>query len=317
MGLDNAKTDIITGLLAEKKYISSKYFYDSLGSALFEEITRLDEYYLTRTEKSILKNLCNQPDFDLSHTDIIDLGSGGPQKIEILFRHTPVGRRKNIRYYPVDISPRALKTAARYLKEKFPWLRIEGVVTDFINKLELIPKNKQKRLFCFFGSTIGNLSREQGKRFCRKIESLMAAGDVFLLGLDMVKDQQILFDAYNDRQNITARFNKNILNVVNNLIETAFNPDLFQHLAFYNPGDQRIEMHLEALTDMTVDSGCTQQVFELKKGETIHTENSHKFTKQHIREFQKASGLKARHIHSDKNRWFSLVELVKTEGGCD
>ncbi|MDZ7797043.1 MAG: L-histidine N(alpha)-methyltransferase [Candidatus Marinimicrobia bacterium] len=311
IGTDKVRKEIIEGLHADPKYISSKYFYNKTGSELFERITGAQEYYLTRTEKSILASLGERTDLNLVNTDIIELGSGDHSKINILLKQIPRNNIDKIKYVPVDINQTAIETAGRCLMEKYPDLMIHGVVADFFHQLDLLPK-KRKRVFCFFGSTIGNFSREQGSVFCTELARIMELGDVFFLGLDMVKDVNILHRAYNDRQKLTDLFNKNILYVVNDLIGTDFDPAAFAHLAYYNEAEARIEMHLKALMDMEIMSPFTDQMIILKEGETIQTENSHKFTPRHIHELAEASELSIKNIFSDENNWFSLVEFIKT-----
>jgi L-histidine N-alpha-methyltransferase len=165
------------------------------------------------------------------------------------------------------------------------------------------------RLICFFGSTLGNLTRQQAISFLMEIKTLMKPGDQFLLGLDMVKDIDIIEAAYNDQQGFTSLFNKNILRVTNDYAQTDFDTRLFEHIAFYNAGKARIEMHLMATADMVVKSEFFPQRIFLKKGETIHSENSHKFTTTDIQNFASVTGLNIEKIYTDINLWFSLVNF--------
>jgi L-histidine N-alpha-methyltransferase len=166
-------------------------------------------------------------------------------------------------------------------------------------------------MFCFLGSTIGNLSPDEVEIFMREIAMVMDEGDVLLLGTDMVKDVAVLEAAYNDRRGVTAAFNKNILKVVNGHIHSNFNPGDFDHRAFYNQEEQRIEMHLEARKDLSVEIGATNQTIHIKKGESIHSENSHKFSMEQLEEMGRYGGLKIYNVFSDSKDWFNLVYYVK------
>lgn len=312
IGIKKIRAEIITGLKAFPKYISSKYFYDEKGSKLFEEITKLDEYYPTRTEKKILSTIGKELDLDFSDLGIIDLGSGDHSKIRLLLRQITGNKLSTIKYYPMDISQSAIERAAGKLADEFPVLEIEGIVADFIYQLNLIPETK-KRLFCFFGSTIGNLDMTEIEQFMRLLGKQMKAGDSFLLGLDMIKDTSVLEKAYNDTQRITTDFNKNILNVINNLVNTNFEPTDFEHLAFYNEEKKRIEMHLKARKDMVITFNSETDKIHIRKDETIHTENSHKFDKNHIKTMGCWTGLDTEKILTDNNRWFSLVHYKKNK----
>jgi L-histidine N-alpha-methyltransferase len=195
------------------------------------------------------------------------------------------------------------------LVKRFPDITIHGLSADFLKHLSVIPGNIN-RLFCFFGSTLGNLTRKQSVQFLLDLKDIMKPGDQLLIGLDMVKDVKVLENAYNDNQGITAAFNKNILNVVNQYVKTAFNSDCFEHVAYYNQPKARIEMHLRALKDLYVNCMYLPDNIRIKKGETIHTENSHKYTRWHILDFAGITGLKINAVYTDKNQWFSLVHLI-------
>jgi len=302
--------EIMQGFNAEQKYISSRYFYDSRGSELFEEITGLTEYYPTRTEGAILQEIAPSLVPLLKNIDIIELGSGDCSKISILLNTIPSDQLTSVRYIPVDVSESAIKKSVTTLLLQLPGLSIYGLLADFMKHLHLINASKS-RLICFFGSTLGNLTRKEACLFLLQVESLMKSGDRLLLGLDMVKDTQILHDAYNDKRGITAAFNKNILHNVNRYIQTNFNPDYFDHLAYYNSKYDRIEMHLKAQIDMEIYSTLLDCTIRIKKGETIQTENSHKYTQQHIIDFSILTGLDIDTVYSDKQKWFSIVHFRK------
>ena len=321
---DEISIEIINGLTADQKYIPSKYFYDARGSQLFEEITHLDEYYPTRTEQAILRRVLPdifgmdsrlmreiaESEIETNGIDIVELGSGDPSKISILFDSIPDNLHGMVRYVPVDISKSAIINASKKLATRVPDISIHGIVADFYAHLDKIPNGRQ-RIFCFFGSSIGNLSRDVAKRFIIKLNEIMNPGDRLLLGLDMVKDVAVLERAYNDKKGITAAFNRNILDVVNRLIESNFVTGDFGHMAFYNQADSRIEMHLRACRDMTIRSPHLPQGIEISAHETIRTEYSHKFTYEHIEDFANAGGFSVENIFCDSNGWFSLVDYLK------
>lgn len=308
IGKEAMQQEILQGLKSTPKYIPSKYFYDKKGSELFEEITSLEEYYPTRTEKEIISALWDKLQLDGQELHIIELGSGDASKIELLFSQIPPDKQKNIHYYPVDISESAVKTAAAKLAKLFPDLTITGIVADFIHQLALLPQSG-KRCFCFLGSTIGNLEAHEVSSFLDGVSNTMQHGDHLLLGLDRIKDIQVLENAYNDKKGVTARFNKNILHVTNDLLEATFDPDAFSHLAFFNKEKQRIEMHLKAEKDMVIHFGLNGQKIRLSEGETIHTENSHKFDARQIEKIAAGNGMRIKQHFTDTKGWFSLVHF--------
>ena len=215
----------------------------------------------------------------------------------------------DVRYFPVDVSKSALITSAVGLKERYPALRIHAIVADFMKVLPVINGNGRK-LFCFFGSTIGNMDVDVANEFLLRIKKMMEPGDVFLLGLDMVKDRRMLHDAYNDRQGITAAFNLNILNVVNALAGTGFDISDFEHQAVYNEDDHRVEMYLVAKRAIETGVPGFDRVLSFRKGERIHTENSHKYTPADIEGFSAVMNLTPANIYTDPPGWFSLVRFV-------
>jgi L-histidine N-alpha-methyltransferase len=308
IGKDSLVREILNGLCSEPKNISSKYFYNAAGSKLFEDITRLPEYYQTRTEIKLIKEAASR--LQLENTDIIEIGSGDCRKISVLLNQLPSESIKTIRYIPIDLSQSALEESTGILSGMYPDLNIHGIVADFIHTEKIIPDGR-RRFFCFFGSTIGNYHPSEALKFLNHFNSSMNSGDRLLLGLDRVKDKQYLERAYNDKSNITAKFNKNILNVVNNIAETDFNEDDFDHLAFFNESLNRIEMHLVAKRKVVISSPHLNNVLLIQPDETIHTENSYKFTDADIENFQDHSGLIIEDTVTDDDNWFSLVQFIK------
>jgi len=309
---DDLRKEIITGLTADNKHISSKFFYDAIGSKLFEKITGLPEYYVTRTERAILKEVANEIGNELKDYDIVELGSGDCSKISILFDAMPVRCIESVRYIPVDFSKSAIEKSANILVDNFSGLEIRGLVADFTRQLKHIPSGA-KRLFCFFGSTLGNFTQDRATKFLARLSEVMNSGDILLLGVDMVKNKDILEKAYNDSRQVTAEFNRNILNVVNKLVDTNFNTDDFEHVAFFNEKRSRIEMHLKASKDLKITSPHLSGSISIKQGETIHTENSHKFTDESINQLASDADLEIKNRFTDNNKWFSVIQLVKNE----
>jgi len=312
ISIKKAKEEIINGLKAFPKYISPKFFYDERGSELFEKITMLDEYYPTRTEKSILSSIVKNLNLDFTNLNIIELGSGDPSKIKLLLQQIPDKALSTIKYYPVDISQSAIEQSVEILSEVFPSIKINGIVSDFLHQLILAP-SYGKRLFCFFGSTIGNLNPDERDAFMKLLGKEMKIGDNLLLGVDLVKDTEILEIAYNDEQKITAAFNKNILCVVNDIARTNFNSNDFDHFSLYNKFEKRIEMHLKANEDIIVNFDSDIETIKILKGETIHTENSYKFDNEEISKLAKSVNLDVVQSFTDERNWFSLVYYQKTK----
>lgn len=303
-------SEILNGLSAEQKSISSNLFYDDEGSVLFEEISRLSAYYLTQTESVILKEATPRILDSMSINNIIELGSGDCSKISILLEAVPKNNIAALTYIPVDINKTSIEKSAKVLLLKFPGIRVHGILADYIEDFNPIPCEGSK-LICFFGSTFGNLNRKQEIPFLLHLKSWMNSGDRLLIGFDMVKDVYMLEKAYNDEEGITAAFNKNILNVVNRYTKTNFCPEQFDHYSFYNSADARIEMHLRARTDIEVSSPHIASKICLREGETIHTENSNKFDSDYIHQLAKISGLQIVDFYTDIHRLFSLVQFQK------
>lgn len=306
--------NILAGLTCESKYISSVYFYDEVGSKLFEDITRLPEYYIPRIEKSLIQKAANYLKCKLQDVNIVEYGCGDCSKISLLLESVSSENLDTVCYTPVDVSHSALFESAKILLNNFQGLQLNIVQADFVKQVELISTNgpaKGRRIFCLFGSTIGNLTCEQVFQFCGKVAKTMHPDDLFLLGMDMVKDQNILLKAYNDSLNITRDFNRNILNVVNKRIGTNFDSQCFKHLAFFNEEQARIEMRLKAIKDIETATPYLSRNIVLEKGESIHTENSHKFTNEQIENLAKTAGFNIQEIFTDEKNWFSLVLFNK------
>ncbi len=309
IGIESARQEILKGLRSEQKYISPKYFYNKEGGALFEKITQLEEYYPTRSEKEILSSLIGRLDIDFTNIDIIELGSGDASKISLILKQLSAPILDSINYFAIDIDQVAIEKSIAQITNLFN-INCTGIVTDFYQHLEILPSNR-KRLFCFFGSTIGNFSPSEAETFMKQLGTKMRKGDQLLLGADLVKDTLTLEQAYNDKQLVTAAFNKNILNTVNTLLDSNFDPSDFEHLAFYNSDKARIEMHLKSLKDLEIKTKYVTETIKIKKGETLHTENSHKFNKKHLKQFGEIAELNLKNIFFDTQRRFSLSYYLK------
>jgi L-histidine N-alpha-methyltransferase len=305
-----AREEILAGLQASPKFIPCVFLYDERGSELFEQITRLEEYYPPRKELPLLRGLARQMGEAWEGVDVVELGSGGCSKISVILNSIPPELRRTVRYVPLDVSRSAIEQSVAVLSRRFDGIRIQAMVADFRNHMHLIPCERP-RVFCFLGSTIGNLSREQARAFLTELSDHMQTGDVLLLGLDMVKEKEVLERAYNDEKGVTARFNKNVLNVVNRHLETSFDPSDFDHVAFYDEELCRIEMHLRARRGVLEESPFSEENISLRAGETIHTENSHKFTQQHLQDLAEICGLELAGKAQDQKEWFSVARMVK------
>lgn len=278
------RTEVLDGLRKPQKIISSKYFYDHRGSELFEEICLQEEYYPTDMEISIMKTHIGEiADMLGTGVSLIELGSGSSIKTRLLLDHLP-----NLSaYVPVDISEKFLSNTVQILHKEYPDLKINPIAADYTKPFP-IPKGESttKRVIYFPGSTIGNLIPEKACRFLNRHAEQLSPNDGLLIGVDRKKDPEILNAAYNDKNGITAKFNKNLLVRLNRELSADFNTGLFDHLAFYNNNEGRIEMHLVSCENQSVT--VADVPIHFRKGETIHTENSYKYSPE---EFEKlASG---------------------------
>lgn len=301
--------DVLQGLMADQKYIPSKYFYDARGSKLFEAICNLPEYYPTRTELRLLSTHAKDIVRELPEGDLVELGAGANWKIRTLLDALGPKRRADMRYVPVDVCGPALLESAAQLKTVYPEVRVKGIVADFTRDLHKLQSDRPK-VVLFFGSTIGNLDEHEASSFLEGVAETLNPGDRFVLGLDMAKPVEILEAAYNDSQSVTAEFNKNILLVINRELRASFNPAAFNHVAFFNQDQERIEMHLRARRAMCVEVKELGISVMLKKGETIRTEICRKFRRDGAEKMIQDAGMDVSRWYSDPKGWFSLLEAV-------
>ncbi len=303
----NHGSDVIAGLRQVQKSLPPHYFYDDLGSDLFEKICTLPEYYPTRTEATILKDNSLEIAKITGACDLIELGSGSSTKTRFLL---DAYQQLNypIHYIPIDVSTGILETTAQELLKDYAKLTIHGLVSTYQLALEdLPPAQFASRLVAFLGSTLGNFSPQECDRFFEQVTSALNQGDYFLLGIDLQKDNQILEAAYNDSQGITAQFNLNILEHLNWRFDGNFNLSEFQHRSFYNKEKSQIEMHLVSQKEQVVSLKTLNLKINFAKGETLLTEISRKFNLKQMEAYLENQGLKTVKIWTDSQTWFGLI----------
>lgn len=267
-------SELFNGLMSKQKSIPSKYFYDTKGSQLFDKICELKEYYPTRTELKILEDNINEiSEFFNQGSILVEFGSGSSLKTRILLRNL----KNLLGYVPIDISANYLIDTVSNLKNEFPHLVIKPLVADYTKKL-IFPKflnSSEQKIVFFPGSTLGNFTRSDSRKFLETIRSELKNDDGFLLGIDLIKNKRIIELAYNDKKGITAEFNLNILSHLNKLYSANFDLNNYTHCATYNEIENRIEMYLVSKTNQEVQLG--NHTISISEGEKILTEYSHKF----------------------------------------
>jgi dimethylhistidine N-methyltransferase len=298
--------EVVEGLSSQNKALPCKLFYDENGSALFEEITRLPEYYPTRTELEILR--ANSREIAVaagSPISIIELGAGTATKTEMLLR--AIARRQiRVKFFPVDISPSALADAKKRLREELPGALVYPVIADFSDGFHFLQQISGRKLVLYLGSSIGNFDWNPAIAFLQRVREQLSAGDALLLGTDMVKSPEILVPAYDDAQGVTAQFNKNILRRINREFGANFDLDSFRHVAEWNPAQSRMEISLESLKPQVAKLSLTGTVVRFRKGERMHTENSNKYTLEIVERMLCVSGFKLEKSWFDQRKWFGL-----------
>jgi L-histidine N-alpha-methyltransferase len=280
--------DVRDGLKASPKQLSPKYFYDERGSELFEQITQLPEYYLTRAERSLLEQKIPELIAAVRPCSLVELGAGSATKTRIILDAMRASGCSEY-YVPIDVSREFLEATAAQLKVDYPDVRITPVVSDITEPFAL-PPGASPTLVVFLGSTIGNFPRDQAVRLLSHIARTMAPADRFLLGADLVKDEAVITSAYNDATGVTAAFNLNMLERLNRELKADFPIGDFEHRAFYNKEHRRIEMHLVAKRSLEVTIPEIGTI-DFKKGETIRTELSYKYDRATLKDILGASGL--------------------------
>jgi L-histidine N-alpha-methyltransferase len=304
-GLASRPEDVREGLRESPKQIPSKYFYDERGSDLFEEITRLPEYYPTRTELALLHRVAPTIANLTRARVLVELGSGSAKKTDVLIRCLLLEGTLDS-YVPFEVSEEITRRTADRLADEFRQLTIHAVVGDYEHHLEWIPAGR-RRLFAFLGSTIGNYSEERAIAFLRQLRRQMTdPEDRLLLGTDLIKDVDLLEAAYNDSRGVTAEFNLNILNVLNEQLEGDLDPDGFSHEAFFNEEQERIEMHLRSRRQQSARLGALNLDLSFERGERIRTEISCKYDRASVERLFSAAGFRLEHWFTDDRRYFAL-----------
>jgi L-histidine N-alpha-methyltransferase len=300
------RDDVIAGLSLPQKSLPPKYFYDAAGSRLFERICRLPEYYPTRVELALTRaNLAAIARFAGRRVALVEYGSGESLKTRLLLRALEPAA-----YVPVDISADALRAAERKLRRDFPGLAIRPVQGDFGRPLgiRMDPARGGRSVVYFPGSTIGNLTPEEAHAFLVMTRGQVGGRGAMLVGVDLKKDPTVLHAAYNDAKGVTAAFNLNLLVRINRELQADFVLARWRHYAFYNPSQGRIEMHLVSLERQSVSVG--RHRFQFERGETIHTENSYKYSVEQFHALARSAGFRPARTWMDKKQLFSLYGLT-------
>lgn len=305
--------DVLEGLASEPKSVPSKYLYDAEGSRLFDRITELEEYYPTRTEQAIMAAHVDEVVEAIGpHALLVEYGSGSSMKTRLLLDRMdrPAG------YVPVDISREHLLLAADRLAADYPGIPIFPVVADYTQEVSLpeVPRQVERVVVFFPGSTIGNFAPEEAVRFLRDASAVCGKEGALLIGVDLQKDEEMLVRAYDDAAGVTAAFNKNLLVRMNRELGADFDPGAFEHEAVYDAVAGRIEMYLVSRADQVVRVAGTS--FALREGERICTEHSHKYTLAGFAAVASEAGLAVRRVWTDERRLFS-VQLLAPDAGSD
>lgn len=294
------------GLSATPKRLPSWLFYDEAGSELFEQITELPEYYLTRTERAIFESHASEmlqaagPSLTL-----VELGAGTATKTCVLIEEL-LQRQPRALFYPIDVSPSALQEATKQLAQQFPQLRVNPIVADYTGGVDALSRITGRKLVLYIGSSIGNFEPSQAVGILRRIRRSLRAGDALLLGTDFAKSPKVLLPAYNDAQGVTAAFNKNILSRLNRELDADFNLEAFQHIAIWNKHCSRMEMHLESMEAQQIFLPVLDMDVTFSAGERIHTENSYKYTMDMVETILRESGFKLETTWQDRQKWYGV-----------
>jgi len=300
--------DVALGMLKQQKTLPPKYFYDAQGSRLFDRITALPEYYLTRTEQRILAECVRALAARVGPADLVELGSGSARKTRLVVEALVERGGAPLLYVPIDVSRAALEEGAEALVAAFPRVEVNGLVATYEAALAELPERRApRRLMMFLGSTIGNLDPGETADFLAAVSRALAPGDALLLGFDLVKTPGIIEAAYNDAQGITAAFNLNMLRHLNRRFDGDFDLARFAHHAFFNPEAAQIEMHLVSAEAQQVRLRRLGVSARFEAGETIRTEISRKFRFSELAAAVEAHGFKLEERWSDSFEWFAVA----------
>ncbi|MDH6118322.1 L-histidine N-alpha-methyltransferase [Kitasatospora sp. GAS204A] len=299
------RADVRHGLTAPAKWLPPKWFYDKRGSELFEDITKLPEYYPTRAERAILTERATEIAQATKARTLVELGSGSSEKTRLLLDALrDLGTLDT--YVPVDVSESALREAGAALAADYPELAIHGVVSDFTASLALPRAVGAPRLVAFLGGTLGNLLPAERSRFLAALRAELAPGDALLLGTDLVKDPAVLVAAYDDAAGVTAEFNKNVLNVLDRELDASFDPAAFDHVALWDAEQEWIEMRLRSRFAQQVAIPALGMTVEFAEGEQLRTEISAKFRRDRVSSELAAASFALRHWWTDPEGRFGL-----------
>lgn len=303
--LQSLAADVKHGMGLPLKEIPPKYFYDARGSELFDEITRLLEYYPTRCERALLNRHAPEIAELTGAEELVELGSGTASKTRALL-YAMAGQGRLRGYVPFDCSEGVVRDCVDLLQELYPGIALHGVVGDFESHLELIPPGRE-RLTVFLGGTIGNLYPLERSMFLQRLAGMTPPGDWLLVGTDLVKDQKVIEAAYNDAAGITAEFNLNVLHVLNRDLDANFDVSAFEHVAFFDQQNEWMDLRLRSLCDQVVEIPGAGVTAELAAGEEIRTEISAKFTPQRIARELDEAGFELERFFSDELFGLSLA----------
>ncbi|MER5934713.1 L-histidine N(alpha)-methyltransferase [Streptomyces sp. NPDC002054] len=299
------RADVLRGLTRSPKVLPPKWFYDARGSDLFEEITRLPEYYPTRAEREILLERAREIAAESGARTLVELGSGSSEKTRHLIEALPALDT----YVPVDVSESALAGAAEKLLAEHPGLRVHALLADFTKPLRL-PETPGPRLVVFLGGTIGNLLPPERAEFLHAVRAMLSPGDALLMGTDLVKEESVLVAAYDDAQGVTAEFNRNVLAVINRELDADFPTEDFAHVALWDREREWIEMRLRARSELTVKIRALDLEVPFAEGEEIQTEVSAKFRQDGVRTELADAGLELVQWWTDAEGRFALSLAV-------
>ena len=303
-------SEVWHGLLARPRSLSPWMFYDTEGSRLFERITLLPEYYLTRTERNIFRVYSNDIVRTAQNEEgqplrFVELGAGTASKTGILLDQA-VRLQGEVLYVPIDVSADSLRAARQGISGKLKHVRIRPLVANYVTEPLLLKPFEGTTVALYIGSSIGNFSPTEARSILRNLRSQLSPGDALLLGTDMVKEQKTLIAAYNDKQGVTAEFNLNILARLNRELDANFDLASFRHCGEWNSRESRMEMYLESLTDQTVQIPKAWVNVDFSTGERIHTENSYKFTCESICSLIEDAGFQTERTWTDEHAWFAV-----------
>ncbi len=304
---EDAGADVVEGLSRSPKTVPPKYFYDDRGSQLFEQICDLPEYYLTRTETAILQQYAGAIAQHTGACELVELGSGSSTKTRLLLEAYQA-QNYPLCYRPIDVSGGILESSAQSLLQAYSQLKIHALVGTYDQALQtLSDAYLPQRMICFLGSSLGNLNPEECDRFFDQVRLALRSGGYFLLGVDLHKSTAPLEAAYNDSQGVTAAFNLNLLQHLNQRFNGNFDGDQFEHFAFYNTTLHQIEMHLRSLKSQTIHLKALNLTIEMAAGETIRSEISRKFDLATLRSQIESKGIDSVQVWMDTHQWFGLL----------